>query len=244
MGSLHHFNIAHLARQHGCRRFIETGTAHGHGLAHAAALGCFDRLDSIEAHAPTYEAVQARFAGQPGIHVHHGHSPEVLPRLLTPSLQDSTTPIGHVFFWLDAHFPGADTGPAVYDAEPDPVRRWPLQAELDAITAAPDVAARSVLLLDDLRIYTGQAWRHDHCRRAPNPAAWLFEPVTGRQDFPGADPALRPPALDLRAFHATHTLEIWHWHEGYVLLSPNDLALAQRGLGRSVAEGKEGSSHE
>jgi len=215
MGCLHHFHVAHLARQHGCRRFIETGTAHGHGLAHAAALGCFERLDSIEGYAPAYEAVLPRFHGQPGIHLHHGHSPEVLHALCAQ-------PPAPCFFWLDAHFPGADTGHAAYDAEPDPARRWPLQAELDAIAAVPEVAARSVLLLDDLRIYTGQAWPHPRCRRADPPAEWLLTRADeATPDFPGADPTLSPPPLDLRAFQATHTLELWHWHEGYALLVPN-----------------------
>lgn len=224
MGSLHHFNVRALARLHRLSRFIETGTAHGDGLAHAYQRGGFDRLDSIEAHEPTFQAARARFADCLPITIHHGPSAEVLRQLLlspSPSLPVSEP----CFFWLDAHFPGADVGAADYAAEADPALRLPLQGELDAIAAAPAIAARSVILIDDLRIYTGQAWPHARCHLADPPEAWRFggEPVTDSPawTFPGAPaPDTESSALDLTAFQSTHTLEIWHWHEGYLLLLP------------------------
>jgi len=215
MGSLHHFNVHHLARQHGLRHFIETGTAHGHGLAHAYALGCFDQLDSIEIHAATAAAATARFRDCPDIQIHTGDSPTVLAAILTQPC----------FFWLDAHFPGADVGQSDYLDTQDPALRWPLQGELDAIAGVPAVAAKSVILIDDLRIYTGLLWQPGRCVRAPD--LDMRKPITldleapGALNFPGADPHFLPPPLDLIAFAATHTAEVWHWHEGYLLLVPN-----------------------
>jgi hypothetical protein len=230
MGSLHHFNVRALARQHRLTRFIETGTAHGDGLmtAHHRGFDVFHRLDSIEAHEPTFQAACDRFAGCPSVHLHHGPSAEVLRELLLypfSSLQASEP----CFFWLDAHFPGADVGAADYAAEADPALRLPLQGELDAIAAAPAIAARSVILIDDLRIYTGQAWPHARCHLADPPEEWRFggEPVTDSPAwiFPGAPtPFTESPTLDLTAFQSTHTLEIWHWHEGYLLLLPKNEA--------------------
>jgi hypothetical protein len=48
---------------------------------------------------------------------------------------------------------------------------------------------------------------------------------------------------DNAILNAAHVADICGWNP-VVVSSPNDLALAQRGLGRSVDEGKEGSSHE
>lgn len=223
MGSLHHFNVPHLAREHGLTHFIETGTAHGHGLAHALHLGCFDRLDSVEAHQPTFLAALERFQDAPSAMVWYGDSPETLAAIL------ASTP-GPTFFWLDAHFPGADVGAAAYDAEPTPAVRLPLQAEVDAIAAAgAPTAAHSILLIDDLRIYTGQPWEHAHCTPGLIPSPWrwggLEVPENPADDatwaFPGAPaPGSTSPTLDLTAFESTHRLEVWHWHEGYLLLVP------------------------
>ena len=223
MGALHHFNVRHLARQHGCRWFIETGTAHGDGIAHAHGLGCFERLDSIEAHPATAEAAKARFADCPDIHIHAGDSPETLRALLSQS--QSLKVSQSCFFWLDAHFPGADVGHAAYDAEPDPAKRWPLQGELDAIASVPEIAASAVILIDDLRIYTGMAWAWERCVRAPDldltaPVQPSANPDT-LKPYLGRDPSLTPTPLNLSAFAATHHAEVWHWHEGYVLLVPN-----------------------
>lgn len=222
MGALHHFNIRHLAPKHGCRRFIETGTAHGHGLDYARRQNRFDRLDSIECHAPTAGLARERFAAYPHVHIHHGDSPAVLRDLLALAAAEP------VFFWLDAHFPGADIGAAGFDAEPDPAKRWPLQGELDAIAAVPDIARPAVILIDDLRIYTGQGWDYQRCRLAPAPDLSLplaeGPNIPLSPSFPGDTPGDRP-ALDLTAFASTHHAEVWHWHEGYVLLLPNAPAM-------------------
>lgn len=145
MGTLAHFDLALLARIHGLVSLVETGTAQGDSLAVAARVPQFQQLHSIEIVQELHEAARARFKSDERIHVWHGDSLGTLPAVL------ASLPAGPCLFWLDAHFPGAHSG-ADYAAEPDVVRRLPLQAEIELIrTARPD--ARDVLLIDDARIY-------------------------------------------------------------------------------------------
>lgn len=222
MGLLSCFNLPSLALQHGCWRWLETGTAAGEGVAHALRVGVFRELHSIEAHEATHAAACRRFAQLTGnreprtenIHLHLGHTPDVLARLLP------TWAPGPTFFWLDAHFPGADVGAADYTAEPDPARRWPLQGELDALAASPEIAREAVILIDDLRIYTGQAWNYAHCRAGALDLRRPLGEIPGAShQFPGGS-EIAPP-LNLSAFAESHTPEVWHWMEGYLLLVPN-----------------------
>ncbi len=216
MGRLDCFNLRALAHDHGLRWFIETGTAHGHGLAHAIDQVCFQGHDSIECHAATAAQARERFAMVPLVSIHEGSSPEVLSDML--SVKD----LGPALCWLDAHFPGADVGAAGYDAEPDPARRWPLQGELDAI--AKSGRRGDVILVDDLRIYTGQTWPYERCVLAPEidlqrPLGIPANRARDKASFKG-ERRYGPRPLDLSAFAGTHTAEVWLWMEGYLILKP------------------------
>jgi hypothetical protein len=115
--------------------FVETGTFKGDTLAQAR--GRFERCHSVELSPELHQAAARRFAGDPGVSVHCGHSGEVLAGL-APSLAG-----GAVFYWLDAHWCVAD-----HTAGED--SQSPLLDELRAI--AP-LHADSVVLIDDARLY-------------------------------------------------------------------------------------------
>jgi hypothetical protein len=214
MGCLPCFNVLALAERFGCRWFMETGTARGDGLAHVLSLPCFTQCLSVECHTPTARAAKARFAPMPRATIFEGDSPIVLRMILRDPEDWMRAPC---FFWLDAHFPGADLGAAAFDAESDPARRWPLQGELDAISGAG--RTRDLILIDDLRIYTGQGWNYAECVHASikdlaQPIGWgaVGEPVPRENDIPAP--------LNLSAFAATHIADAFMWMEGYVLLTP------------------------
>lgn len=215
MGRLDCFNVRALAHEYGLTWFVETGTAHGEGLRHAIQQSCFHGHDSIECHAETYTAAQKQFAQVPLVQVHHGHSPDVLGDMLR--FKD----VGPALFWLDAHFPGADVGAAGYDAESNLARRWPLQGELDAIAASG--RRGDVILIDDLRIYTGQTWSYERCTLGPDidlqQSLGIPSNRARERSFKG-ECRYGPPPLHLAAFENTHTVEVWLWMEGYLILKP------------------------
>jgi hypothetical protein len=97
--------VKHRALQHYAMRFklhtlIETGTFHGHMIASTKNL--FSSIYSIELDAGNYYAARTRFAEYPHIHLIHGDSAQMLPRLLS----EISSPC---IFWLDAHYSGAGT---------------------------------------------------------------------------------------------------------------------------------------
>jgi hypothetical protein len=115
--------------------FVETGTYEGASVD--AALAYFDDVHTIELSEELFARASARFENSSAVHVHHGSSPAVLSRLSTRLRQRS------VLYWLDAHFCGHDS--AGVEAQ------CPLLAELEAIGS---LGARSVILIDDARLFT------------------------------------------------------------------------------------------
>lgn len=196
MGSLAHFNLAALADRHGLRHFVETGTAQGDGLAWAAQVKSFATLHSIEIVPELVVAARARFASDPRVTVWEGDSGHVIPMLLRD------LPPEPCLWWLDAHFPGAHTG-ADYAAEPDPARRLPLQAEVEAI-AALRPGARDVLLIDDARIYQ------------PGPYSGGELPA----DWPPLAGVDRSLDFVRKAYGATHGVVVDYSDQGYVMVVP------------------------
>lgn len=149
MGSLHHFNLAGLAKLHGLKHFVETGTAAGDSVSLACQVKGFEQLHSIEIVEQLVTAARARFASDPRVTIWHGDSVSCLAMLLRD------LPPEPALFWLDAHFPGAHTVEQTveaYVAEPDLKKRLPLEDEIALIRRARH-GIRDVILIDDARIY-------------------------------------------------------------------------------------------
>jgi hypothetical protein len=123
-----------VARRHGLRLLVETGTYMGETAW--ALRNDLDRIETIELEPTLAQLARVRFARVPHVHVHEGDSASVLPRILE-TLDEPA------LFWLDAH-PSTDR-----TARGGPI---PLQDELAAIARHPVVG--HVVLVDDLQ-YAG-----------------------------------------------------------------------------------------
>lgn len=187
MGCLNFFDIDALASRHGCRWFCETGYGRGSGIEEAVKHP-FERIYSVEYLPEVASAANARWREDLRVYVAPGHSPEILEELLrlhpSPGL-----------FWLDAHYPGLDTESGSVEADEETT--LPLQAELSKFEGRPG----DVILIDDLRIYTGQSWEYDTLKISA-----VSSPQLGK--------------LDLSQFISTHTITQYLTMEGYLVLEP------------------------
>jgi hypothetical protein len=192
MGRLFRFNVPGLQQSMGLATFVETGTAKGDSLAHAAEAK-FERLYSIEISPLLHEGAQKRFAADPRIQVVCADSVTGLSQVL-PALGDKPA-----LFWLDAHFPGAPI--ANYDAESDPTLRWPLENELEVLRRARPTH-KDVILIDDLKIYIDGPFGNG-----------VAHPIIRSQRARGLD-------FIVDAFKDTHNYSVMWEDEGYMMLNP------------------------
>lgn len=109
--------------------FVETGTNVGHGVQLALDCG-FGEVHSIESVPDFYVRSRQRFASDARVHLHLGHSPDELGRLLTR----------RAVVYLDAHS----------------VARNPLLEELRVISESP--IKNHVVLIDDVRMFDTVDW--------------------------------------------------------------------------------------
>jgi len=192
MGKLLRFNLPGLQQSLGLATFVETGTAHGDSLAHAAEAK-FERLYSIEISPLLHEGARKRFAADPRVRVICADSVSGLAQVL-PELGERPA-----LFWLDAHFPGAPI--ANYDAEPDPTLRWPLENELALLRQARPTH-KDVVLIDDLKIYIDGPFGNG-----------VAHPMIRSQRARGLD-------FIIDAFKDTHNYSVMWEDEGYMMLNP------------------------
>jgi hypothetical protein len=141
--------LRRLARRHGSRIMVETGTLYGETLH--ALRDSFDQLHSIELSRELYEGAKRRFAGDRKIHLWFGDSGEVLSHVLT--LVDRPA-----MFWLDGHYSG---GPTALGSEATPIVR-----EL-GLVSRHQLHCSNVVVIDDARLFdgTGDYPTLDHLRR-------------------------------------------------------------------------------
>jgi len=126
-----------LAKSHGFRIFVETGTYYGETLS--ALRGSFDDLYSIELSEDFYRRATKRFRGDSKIHLWQGDSGEVLTEVL--KLVDMPA-----LFWLDGHYSGE---PTAIGAEMTPIFR-----ELKQISEQP-LQDKHLIVVDDARLFNG-----------------------------------------------------------------------------------------
>ena len=74
---------------------VETGTYRGDSAQEALDVG-FKKVYSIELDDGRYEKCVKRFAGNPNVHIFHGDTLDLLPKILELVDEQAT-------FWLDAH---------------------------------------------------------------------------------------------------------------------------------------------
>lgn len=193
MGNLRRFNVSVLRERFGLKAFVETGTGEGGAVLHARESG-FEIVHSIEIEPKLADLVQTKF---PWAKIHCGESAVKLAEILP------TLPQEPVLFWLDAHFPGAETGHQKYGAEQDVDKRLPLEHEVRMIAEARKGIA-DVLLIDDARIYQPGVYGLGEI-----PDDW--GPLKGVKR-----------SLDFvrEAYGATHGIVVDHADTGYVMVTP------------------------
>jgi len=195
MGSLLRFPFSHEFVKR-FPVFIETGYGNGRSLSYAAQHD-FRELYSIEILDEAAIRGRRRFADNLRVNIIHGHSARELERLVCAMKGAST------FFWLDAHFPGADYYSEPFDKYEEYIR-LPLEDELRVIQRLKP-AGDYFIAIDDLRFYADYNWGDgiipEHLRNAL--------PAKRSLDF-------------LDPFHNTHCVTIDLHDSGYALIGPHD----------------------
>ena len=146
MGDLQQHNLQSFIQDYNCKQFVETGTGKGTGLSYACSFP-FESLYSIEIVPELYEHCVQVFKSDERVSLIHDNSLDGLRTILS-SLSDDPT-----FFWLDAHFPGADFHFNDYDHMKDEKHlHMPLVDEIKLIhSSRPNCA--DVYIIDDLHLY-------------------------------------------------------------------------------------------
>lgn len=143
MGDLKPFDLQNFIKKYNNKVFIETGTLYGDGINYVKDL--FSELHSIEIDPVLAQRAQDRFKDISKITIHCGKSNEILSSVLN-KIDDN------ILFWLDAHFPSADSHRASYSKEKDKDTRAPLEKELTIISKR-NTKYKDIIIIDDLWLY-------------------------------------------------------------------------------------------
>jgi hypothetical protein len=203
MGDLRVFNLKEIKKQNNCDVFIETGTFMGDGVQYAIESE-FNSIHSIEIDNELFNNVNLKFKNNHNVVIHNGHSINVLNDLLEKINQN-------VFFWLDAHFPGADAHKVSYDNEKDINVRAPLEGEIEIIQKRIK-KNKDTLIIDDLWLYED------------GPFEWgSFDEHSKRHNFNITRKELmkdRKVDSIYDIFNNTHNIEKNYKHQGYLIITP------------------------
>jgi hypothetical protein len=144
MGALSFFKLDTIKELYDCKFLVETGTCKGDSIKHAQPFD-FSKIFSIEIHKPLAEKCQKLFQTDDRINILNTDS-------VTGLKQIGSQLKGNCVFWLDAHFPGSDTGYTGYLDEERSSLNMPLLKELQFISTRQE-AYDDVILIDDLRMF-------------------------------------------------------------------------------------------
>ena len=130
--------------------FIESGAFVGGGIECALRLG-FKEIHSIELAEKYYNICRQKFKNYPNVHVHHGDSGVLLPKILE-KINCGVT------FWLDGHYSSLDTACANDYVSP-------IQLELDAIKKYNN--NDHVVMIDDMKDFTVESivWNNNNNKK-------------------------------------------------------------------------------
>lgn len=130
--------------------FIESGAFVGGGIECALRLG-FKEIHSIELAEKYYNICRQKFKNYPNVHVHHGDSGVLLPKILE-KIDCGVT------FWLDGHYSSLDTACANDYVSP-------IQLELDAIKKYNN--KDHVVMIDDMKDFTVESivWNNNNNKK-------------------------------------------------------------------------------
>jgi len=150
--------------------FIETGTFKGDNVVTRFRSGVWDAIHTIEIDERYYHAAKDRFAGYPGIIVHHGSSPDILPTIMDPKAETT--------FYLDAH----KTGTGALDTmgvDKNEFTSWdtkrgecPIIDELRAIVHVAWIKRPTIIIDDAQNFSPGRRFWRTPPSKHYNPKEW------------------------------------------------------------------------
>lgn len=147
MGQINHpMKLKETLESFGIKNFVETGTGDGSSMNKVIDTEVLNKHYGIELDTELFSNLMKRYDGNENVIIFNGYSEDCMGAVLEELSDDPT------LFWLDAHFPGADYGPAGYGDEEDLNKRLPMEAELKIMKEKRDLS-KDVIFMDDLRIY-------------------------------------------------------------------------------------------
>ena len=147
MGQINHpMKLKETLESFGIKNFVETGTGDGSSMNKVIDTEVLDKQYGIELDTELFSNLMKQYDGNENVIIFNGYSEDCMDAVLEELSEEPT------LFWLDAHFPGADYGPAGYGDEEDLNKRLPMEAELKIMKEKRDLS-KDVIFMDDLRIY-------------------------------------------------------------------------------------------
>ena len=147
MGQINHpMKLKETLESFGIKNFVETGTGDGSSMNKVIDTKVLDKHYGIELDEELFRKLMQKNEENEKVVLFNGYSEDCMDAVLEELSDDPT------LFWLDAHFPGADYGPAGYGDEEDINKRLPMEAELKIMKEKRDLS-KDVIFMDDLRIY-------------------------------------------------------------------------------------------
>ncbi len=197
MGQINHpVKLEQMLKNFGIKNFVETGTGDGSSMDKVLLTEIVDNAYGIELDDELYANLAEAYAGIDYMHLYKGYSEDKMANVMD-DIDDEPA-----LFWLDAHFPGADYGPAGYGAEEDVNKRLPMEAELRVMKEKRDLS-KDIIFMDDLRIYVDRGYEAGN---------WNQRKMYGGDGYEFVEELIGD----------THVLVEHHGDQGYLLAFPVD----------------------
>jgi len=197
MGQINHpVKLEQMLKNFGIKNFVETGTGDGSSMDKVLLTEIVDNAYGIELDDELYANLEKAYDGIDYMHLYKGYSEDEMANVMD-DIDDEPA-----LFWLDAHFPGADYGPAGYGAEEDVNKRLPMEAELRVMKEKRDLS-KDIIFMDDLRIYVDRGYEAGN---------WNQRKMYGGDGYEFVEELIGD----------THVLVEHHGDQGYLLAFPVD----------------------
>lgn len=148
MGNIRNLDIEPYITEYKTAIFFELGSGYGTGIYHVLQFP-FQKIVSVEIEKDQAELLQKVFRFDQRVMVVNALSRDALRQIL-PQIPVHIP----IFFFCDAHFPGADLGKRGFADEQDENIRMPLYEELQIIKELRvDKGAKDFILIDDIMLY-------------------------------------------------------------------------------------------
>lgn len=198
MGEINIFDLTPYVEKHNCKTYFETGTGKGVCLSHALNFD-FEKFYSVDLDEELVSAAKNRFVGYP-LTLINDYSSKALEQYVPTLTQEP------VFFFLDAHFPGADFHKMSYEESIRTYKEeaFPLHLELQSIKKSRNTD-KDVFLIDDFKLYEEGDYEF---------GGWAY---SGLQEELGL---VTKSQFIYDLFKDTHTFEKSLRHQGFLFIIP------------------------